>query len=297
MIIKSVGDISVQTVIEEVGPMGAPLANFAEATEEALAPHIHWMTPLAYNPDIGEFADAPTQSYILKTSRHTIVIDTCTGNHKRHDTLWPQWHRRTDFTWLEDLAKAGVDPQSVDYVFCTHMHVDHVGWNTQLIAGRWVPSFPNARYIFAKQELQWAEAQVEKGDWTFEESVAPILDAGLAEIVDTDFALNDNIWLEPHPGHTPAHCAVRMRSRGENAVMSGDLIHHPIQLAHPEWSPFYDDDPDLARITRRRFLEEQADKDILVMTAHFPLPSVGHVLSKKDAFAFRYADDVGTVHG
>ena len=107
----------------------------------------------------------------------------------------------------------------------------------------------------------------------------------------------DDIWLEPHPGHTPAHCAVRMRSRGANAVMSGDLMHHPIQLAYPDWSPFYDDDPDLARITRRRFLEDQADKDILVMTAHFPLPSVGHVISKGDAFGFRYADDVGTVHG
>lgn len=297
MQIKSVGDISIQTVIEELAPMGPPLDNFAEATPEALAPHIDWMTPAAYDPATREFAAMPTQSYVLKTPAHTILIDTCTGNHKRHEPVWPQWHMRTDFTWLEDLIKAGVDPESIDYVFCTHMHVDHVGWNTKLVDGRWVPTFPNARYLFAKKELEWSQAQVKSQDWTFEDSVQPILEAGLAEIVESDFALNDQIWLEPQPGHTPGHVAVRMRSRDETAVMSGDLIHHPIQLAHPDWSPVYDDDPDLARITRRRFLEDQADKDILMMTAHFPLPSVGHVISKGDAFGFRYADDVGTVHG
>ena len=277
--------------------MGSPLEHFAEATSEALAPHLGWMTPDVYDTASGHFGICPIQSYVIKTGGLTILIDTCTGNHKRHEPCWPASHMRTDFTWLEDLISAGVRPESVDYVFCTHMHVDHVGWNTKLVDGRWVPSFPNARYIFAKRELEWAEEQLNKQDWTYEESVVPVLEAGLAEVVDTDFALNDDIWLESQPGHTPGHCAVRMRSRGEHAVMSGDLIHHPIQLAHPEWSPFYDDDPVLARITRRRFLEDQADQDILVMTAHFPLPSVGHVISKGNAFGFRYADEAGTVHG
>ena len=288
---RSIGNISIRSVVEEDGPAGAPLEYFAEATPQAMAPHLEWLPASAYDRESNQLL-GPIQSYVVNTEHHTVVIDTCTGNHKRHEPVSPQFHMRTDYTWLEDLVRAGVDPASVDYVFCTHLHFDHVGWNTRLVDGRWVPTFPNARYVFAKRELEWSEARVKSiQDWTYEDSVLPVLEAGQAEIVDTDFALDDNLWLEPTPGHTPGHVAVRIRSRGENAVMSGDLIHHPIQLAHPEWSPIFDADPDLARATRRRFLEQQCDQDILMMTAHFPLPSAGYVTRHGDAFRFRYVEE------
>lgn len=282
------GDIRIRTVVEEVGPAGGIEETFPGATRRLLEPHLDWLVPDAYDAASDQMI-MPVQAYVVQTAMHTVVIDTCIGNHKRQLATYPSWHMRTDFKLLDDMRALGVHPEQVDYVLCTHLHVDHCGWNTRREDGRWVPSFPNARYVFNASELEFAERQVSSAnDLTYEDSVLPILEAGQAEVVDNAFTLDDSLWLEPTPGHTPGHVAVRMRSRKHDAVMSGDLIHSPVQLVFPHWSPYYDDDAGRAADTRRRFLEAQCDRDIVVMTAHFPLPSMGRVVGRGDAFGFEY---------
>ncbi|MDA1100615.1 MAG: MBL fold metallo-hydrolase [Proteobacteria bacterium] len=283
---RMIGDIAVRRIMEYEAPFFVPHEVFREATPEALAPHRHWLEPKAMDPETGKLI-LPFQSYLVQTRHHTILIDTCIGCGK-NITHRPEWFNRTDQTWLNNLRAAGVDPAAIDYVFCTHLHADHCGWNTSLVDGRWVPTFPNARYVFSQVEYAAAET---RNDIIFQESALPIMEAGQAQLVATDFALDDNVWLQSTPGHTPGHVAVNLASNGQSAVMCGDLIHSPVQCAHPEWSPKFDVDPDQARRTRRHFLASQAESGQLVLTAHFPSPSIGHVVSKGDAFQFDYVDD------
>jgi len=282
---RQLGDISINRILELDGPFVRPQEFFDEALPEAVAPHRHWLEPKALDPKTGMLM-MPVQSYLLRTRHHTILIDTCIGCRKSYDDVVPQWKDLRDETWLRNLAAAGVGPGDIDYVFCTHLHVDHCGWNTRLVDGRWTPTFPNAKYILAKDEYAACEA---RDTAVFHENVAPIMEAGQAVLVDTDYALDDEVWLTPAPGHTPGHVAVNFASQGRNAVMTGDLIHSPIQLAHPEWQVKFDYDPALAAKTRRRFLDSHCETDILVLTAHFPSPSVGHVVPHAErAFDFAY---------
>ena len=199
----------------------------------------------------------------------------------------PEWNDRRDDTYLKNLVAAGVDPADIDYVFCTHLHVDHCGWNTRMEDGRFVPTVPNAKYIFAKDEY---DSHAENNSIVFRESVLPVMEAKQAELVAMDFALDDNLSLSPTPGHTVGHVAVEMTSNGQLAAMSGDLMHSPLQCIYTSLCPTVDLDQKQAGETRRRFLEEHADRDKLVMTAHFPLPSVGRVVSAGDAFRFEYLE-------
>ena len=191
---------------------------------------------------------------------------------------------------MRALAALGIAPEDIDFVMCTHLHSDHVGWNTKLENGRWVPTFPNARYVFSEKELAaWRDVGHEKFSRTpYEDSVLPIVEAGRAELVKNDYALDDEVWLEPTPGHTPDHVAVALASRGETAIMCGDLMHSPVQCLHPEWVPWPDWDVELAKRTRREFLDRYCETDTLVCTAHFPLPSAGRIVRDGDAFRFQY---------
>lgn len=261
----------------------APTEAFMEATAEDVALHRHWLEPNALCPETGKLILA-VQSYLVRTSRHVVLIDTCVGCDKSNEWFEP-WHRRKDRTWLTRLSGAGVRPEEVDYVFCTHLHSDHCGWNTQLVDGRWVPTFPNARYILSRKDVDHYEAQPNDA---YQESVLPVIEAGQAVLVGMDYALDDEIWLEPTPGHTPGHVAVCLASAGQEAVMSGDLVHSPLQCAYPEWTWRSDADPDLARKTRRKFLEDNCSANRLVLTAHFPSPSIGHVMENGNVFGFRY---------
>lgn len=290
----SVGDIAITTVVESFGLAGLPHEVFPDATPERVAPLRSWAEPHALDPATGQML-MPVQAYLVRTKHHNILLDTCVGNHKNHPTM-PEYHQHTEYTLLEDLTKAGVAPEQIDIVMCSHLHVDHAGWNTRLLDGRWVPSFPNARYIFSRKEVAFAEEEGRNGDSIYRESVQPVLEAGLAEIVEADFALDDGCWFEPTHGHTPGHVAIHLASRGQRAVMSGDLIHSPLQLPHPEWSPIYDSDPLEGARTRRRFLESMAETDILMMTQHFPAPSMGHVFSRGSGFGMRYLG-CDMVHG
>ena len=277
----ALGRIQFQNIVENSPFRVDPPSMLAEATPEALAPHRHWLEPHALCPESGQLV-LPVQSYLVRSSRHTILIDSCIGCDKSAAWYKP-WHRRQDRGWLAALARAGVAPEAVDFVLCSHLHLDHCGWNTQLRDGRWVPTFPRARYIFARREYEHSQTQ---GSSTFRESVLPVMEAGQAVLVESDHALDDEVWLEPTPGHTPGHVAIHLASAGQRAVMTGDLIHSPLQCLYPDWHCLFDDDPAQACATRRRFLEDQCESGRLVMTAHFPLPSVGRIGTEGDAFRF-----------
>ena len=216
---RQLGDIVIHRILELEAPFMRPLEFFDEALPEVVEPHRHWLEPNALDPETGKMI-LPVQSYLLRTRLHTILIDTCIGCRKTYDGV-PEWKDRRDETWLHNLAIAGVRPGDIDYVFCTHLHVDHCGWNTRLTDGRWTPTFPNAKYILAADEYAACEAD---GTAVFRENVLPVMEAGQAVLVDNDYALDDEIWLTPSPGHTAGHVSVNIASRGRNAVMTGVIL-------------------------------------------------------------------------
>jgi len=192
---------------------------------------------------------------------------------------------KTDDTYMRALAGAGISVKDIDFVMCTHLHVDHVGWNTRLEGGRWVPTFPNARYIFGKTEFDyWTEQHAKTPAPPFGDSVLPIVEAGRAEFVRDDPALDEYVRLLPTPGHTPHHVSVCFGRNGDDAVMTGDLLHSPLQARYPELSSRFDVDGDVSAETRRRFFERYCGTRTLCCTAHFPSPSVGRITAWDNGF-------------
>jgi glyoxylase-like metal-dependent hydrolase (beta-lactamase superfamily II) len=278
------GNLSIRRMLEQVTAFDR-FAFFPESEESDWAPYMDWLVPDAVHPQSGEVL-LPMQSYLVRTSHHTILIDTCIGNHKERPNR-PSWHLKSDDAWMKALAANGATVEDVDFVMCTHMHADHVGWNTRLEDGRWVPTFPNARYVFSRREADaWHEGVPGFYRDAYEDSVLPVIEAGRADLVADDHALDDEVWLEPTPGHTPGHVAIHLHGGDGRAVMSGDLMHCPVQCLHPEWVVGADWDRALAGRTRRRFLERCCEAGTLVCTAHFPLPSAGRIVADGNAFRF-----------
>jgi glyoxylase-like metal-dependent hydrolase (beta-lactamase superfamily II) len=281
---RQLGGLTLARAVEMVTPFDRQ-AFFPKIMPSEWALSESWLKPRAMDPESGALLFT-IQSYVVRTSHHTILIDSCVGNHKERINR-PFWHQKSDDAYLRALAALGLAPEDIDYVMCTHLHSDHVGWNTRLVDGRWVPTFPNARYVFTRKELEaWEQGHPKFKHHPLEDSVLPVIAAGKAELVTNDFALDDEVWLEPSPGHTPDHVSIRLASKGQSAVMSGDLMHSPVQCLHPEWTVWPDWDAAQAKRTRRGFLERYAGTDTLVCTAHFPLPSAGRIVAKGDAFRF-----------
>lgn len=281
------GQVEIGRVVESNGPFMSVYEFFPDATPEQLAPHRHWLDQGALDPRTDKLV-MPIQSYVIRTPQNVVLVDSCVGNHK--SVKWfPAWDQMNGTSYFEGLASLGLRPEQVDVVLCTHLHVDHSGWNTQWLDGRWRPTFPNARYILSKNEVEGAEYLHRKyGDPTYAENVLPVLEAGQAELVADDHRIDDYVWLEATPGHTRGHCAVRVDGRGGDAVITGDLIHSPIQCCFPHWNFRHDFDKPLAAATRRGFLERYSDCATQVLTAHFPLPSAGRVRGDGAAFRFEY---------
>ncbi len=281
-----VGDMTIHRVIEQEEPLFDPLTFFPSLTPETLAENRPWMEAAgALDPKTGNIRLC-IQSYVVRTPHHTILVDSCVGNDKDRPTR-PFWHRKTDDAWMRNLAAAGVSVGDVDYVMCTHLHVDHVGWNTRLENGRWVPTFPRARYVFAERELAyWTEEHAKEPNPVIADSVLPVVEAGRAEIVRSDHALSDHVRMTPTPGHTPDHFAVEIGRGRTEAVLTGDLIHSPLQARYPELSMRADTDGAQSAATRRRFLECHCEARTLLCTAHFPSPSTGRLSRWGDGFRF-----------
>jgi glyoxylase-like metal-dependent hydrolase (beta-lactamase superfamily II) len=219
------------------------------------------------------------QAFVLRSRGKNVMIDTCIGaDRKREYEVF--CNLKTSF--LEDLAAAGFPAASIHAVLCTHLHFDHVGWNTRLVNGRWVPTFPQARYLFGKQEFDhWRQLRETGGYHDVEhlhDSIDPIVAAGLAEYITADYRLTDEVSLFPTPGHTPGHVSVLIQSRGEAAVITGDLMHHPIQLAEPLRPGNFDMDKAQGALTRQAFVERFGDSNVMVIGSHFCDPTAGWVV-------------------
>ncbi|MBR1171882.1 MBL fold metallo-hydrolase [Bradyrhizobium liaoningense] len=222
-------------------------------------------------------------SLVVETPSRRIVVDTGLGNDKQGRSV-PTWNNRSS-PFLESMIAAGFPPDSIDTVLCTHLHVDHVGWNTRLVDGRWVPTFPKARYVFGKTEYEhWRDDTAEPDKVAvFNDSVKPVVDAGQAELVPSDHWLCEEIKLIPTPGHSPGHMSVLIESDGEQALLTGDVAHHPCQMAHLEWCSTVDTNPAQSAASRRAVFSRFADTPTLVIGGHY---SAGHI--KRDGDAFRF---------
>jgi glyoxylase-like metal-dependent hydrolase (beta-lactamase superfamily II) len=283
------GAATIDTV-REAARVPMSLSILPTADSKVVAAARDWLEPRFADLDRGVFFLA-FHTYVVRTPHHTVLIDTCVGNHKPRARV-PAFHL-LETPWLENLRACGVEPESVDYVLCTHMHADHIGWNTRLADGRWVPTFPNARYLFARTEFEASRRIYESGDGDFRatayrDSVLPVEESGQAVIVEGDHVLDDCLRLEPAPGHTPGNVVIHLRSGTARAVFSGDVLHHPIQVAYPEWSAAFCEDPAQSARTRRRFVETHADTGTLVLPAHFPDPTAGHIEAAADRWQFRF---------
>lgn len=233
-------------------------------------------------------------SFVLKTGRHTIVIDTCCNKPRPGRGQFDVG--KADY--LAGLAAAGVKPEEVTHVMCTHLHWDHVGWNTRMVDGQWVPTFPNAQYVMAKREYDHWDAVYakDKGNQAnphalaFEDSVLPLIRAEKAILVHDDFELDNGISIEPCHGHTPGHVVVNVASNDKSGVFIGDVIHHPIQLLFPELSTRADYNQDAARASRRALIDKHAGSGNLVLPHHFSTPSCGTIEPEGNGFRFDFIE-------
>lgn len=273
-----IGDVEVWRILELTGPFRPAEALFPTAGPE-VAEIIEAYAPGSIDCPSGRLI-LPIQGFLLVTPSHNILVDSCIGNHKTNPNT-PDWHQRSSDRFMAALTAAGVAPSEVDYVLCTHLHMDHIGWNTQLEDGRWVPTFLNARYLMPSADEAMHRAHPNPG---YTESVLPVIEAGQAELVEAGHKLGDYVTLIPTAGHTPGHVSVHVRSGNSEAIITGDAIHTTAQCWHPEWHFKYDADPETAVQSRRYLLERCAESRCLVLGSHFLLPSVGHVRVEKDAF-------------
>lgn len=283
------GDVRVDRILEVEGPLLPPQQLFPTATVEAIDRHRHWLEPKLLDASSGLLIIA-FHSFLIRNRGLTILVDTCGGNDKpRPQKL--RYHMRR-WPYLENLARVGIAPDDVDYVLCTHLHVDHVGWNTRLVEGRWVPTFPRAKYLFARLEWDYWREHYKTPAFTddpyYIDSLLPVIEAGQAEFVENEYVFNAEVRLEPTPGHTPGHVCVHVCSRGQECVMSGDLMHHAVQCAEPDWSSCFCADPERARGTRRAFLQRYEESPVIILPAHFPTPTAGTIRRAGSAWQFRF---------
>jgi glyoxylase-like metal-dependent hydrolase (beta-lactamase superfamily II) len=282
MLTWQVGRVKVTRVVEMQLPTRAGAAYFIpEATAEALRKS-PWLYPHFVSED--EVMQMSIHALLVEAPGLRLVVDTCVGNDKPRGLLRG---KALSTNFLQDLEAVGWTRDSVDAVVCTHLHVDHVGWNTMLVDGKWVPTFPNARYLIGRREYEhWSAEGGEEQQVILSDSVRPIFDAGLADLVELDHRISPELRLMASTGHTPGHVCVMIESEGESAVITGDMSHHPCQMAHPDWSPKFDDNPQAAAATRARLFAEWADQPILVIGTHYATPTAGHV--RRDGAAFRF---------
>jgi glyoxylase-like metal-dependent hydrolase (beta-lactamase superfamily II) len=268
------------TMVVELETLGHTRFILPLATHEEIQ-KLPWLIPRFANEE-GRLKMS-IHSLLVETPTRRIIVDTGLGNDKKGRNV-PTWNDRKD-PFLEKLTAAGFPPDSIDTVLCTHLHVDHVGWNTRLVDGKWVPTFTKARYIFGKTEFEyWRDHSEEPANIAvFADSVKPIADAGKADLVASDHKLTDEITLIPTPGHSPGHMSIHIQSDGEEGLLTGDVAHHPCQMARLDWSATVDSDPRQSAQTRRELFSRFADKPVLVIGGHF---TAGHIKRKGDAFRY-----------
>jgi len=276
------GGVRIDRVEDYLGPGFAPEGMFPSIQREMLDAQQDWLLPNFYLPALDRLRTS-VHSWVIRTGRRNVLIDACVGNHKVRHAV-PSFHMRNE-PWLERLAAIGLSPLDIDVVFCTHLHADHIGWNTRLQDDRWVPTFPNARYLFGRKEFaRWDprapdHQPTELNRGAFEDSIAPVLAAGLVDFVDDGYEIDALLRVEASPGHTPGHACARLRVGGQEALFTGDVMHHPIQIPYPQVCSIFDDDAARAMQTRLRLLHACADRNVRLFPTHFAEPHACKVVS------------------
>ena len=267
-----IGKVRISRIVE-MEMAGGTLFILPDATREACLAY-PWMQP-HFMDDEGNLIMS-IHALVVDTGDRRILVDTCIGNDKERP--FPNWNR-LQTAFLEDLSAAGYPRESIDTVLCTHLHVDHVGWNTMLVDGEWVPTFTNARYLISAEEWSYWDAEEDDDIYgpIMADSVRPVVVAGLTDFVAMDHRLCDEVWLEPTPGHTPGHVSVHIASEGAHALITGDCIHHPCQMTRTDWCSSADYDQAEGRKTRETLLARYAGEDILVIGTHFATPTAGYI--------------------
>ncbi|MFP6807287.1 MAG: MBL fold metallo-hydrolase [Pseudomonadales bacterium] len=273
--------------ITQIAEMELPIpynerAPFMPAAKPEALKEMPWLYPHYVSPE-GHLR-LSIHALLVEAPGLRLVVDTCVGNDKPRGLTGGR-ALQTDF--MDKFIAAGWPRESVDCVVCTHLHVDHVGWNTMKLGDSWVPTFPNARYLIGRDEYEfWIKDESDDQVPVMADSVTPIFDAGLADLVATDHVISPNIKLMPTIGHTPGHVSVMIESEGEKAMITGDFIHHPCQIAHPDWTVSFDVDQSAAAACRDRVLGELADSSVLVIGTHFAAPTAGNIVSDGDSYKF-----------
>ena len=275
----TVGDVRITRVVEWIAVVD--LRGFLAGAEPAVVARHSWLHP-DWVDDAG-LGHMSMHGLVVDTGARRVLVDTCVGDMRAGLEVPPR-----PSSWLEHLADAGYGVDDIDTVLCTHLHFDHVGWNTRLVDGMWVPTFPGARYLFGRVEWDhWKEHDDnDVGDVNLADTVRPVVAAGLVDFVETDHRLCDEVRLVPTPGHTPGHVSVIVESRGERAVITGDIAHHPVQFAEPDIGMRADDDGARAAVTRRAFLADRVLDGSVVIGTHFGGPTAGRVAADGDAWRF-----------
>jgi glyoxylase-like metal-dependent hydrolase (beta-lactamase superfamily II) len=289
----TVGNVTIVKIVEmsAASPNGGPASGLPDAWPGAVLA-IPWLIP-DFATEEGHLGMS-VHALLVDIGGQRIVVDTCIGNDKVR--TMPQFdHLGTDF--LNKMTEVGWPRESVDAVICTHLHLDHVGWNTMCVDGQWVPTFPNAQYYLTRVELEHVKARAQSSDQqsgyaaamldatnVYGDSIRPIIEAGVANLVETNAELFPGVRLLPTPGHTPGHVSVLIESEGAAAVITGDMMHHPCQIAHPEWCSAFDDNPTRSMETRREFLERFVDTGTLIIGTHFAGPSAGRLVRHEAGF-------------
>lgn len=250
--------------------------------------HASWLAPFF---DVqGHRMPCVFQSFVVRYHGLTVVIDTCFGNDKERPEFLLGHQLQTPF--LERLHAAGCHPEDVNLVLCTHMHVDHVGWNTRLANGRWVPTFPHAKYVFSKEEYEQYQPENLRPEcpppfmYSYQDSVLPVIESGQALIVSGEHQVNDILTVIPSPGHTPGHVTIRAADGNQAGLFLGDVIHNPVQIADPDLNSAYCEIPHVARQSRRQLLERAVETNSLLVPGHFLAPHVGRVAREDDHYRF-----------
>lgn len=289
-----IGDIRIDRLVESEGAFADAEFLFPDIDLSLLDAHADWLMPTFVEPETQKVVMS-FHSLLIRSPRSTILVDCCVGNDK-HRPARPGWHQ-LNTPWLEKLSQLGVQPEDIDFVLCTHLHADHVGWNTRLVNGKWVPTFARARYIFGRLEYEyWEEAcRTHTGNealnhGSFDDSVLPIIEAGRAILVDHDHQIEPGIWLEPAPGHTPGNVIVHVKSGNQHAILTGDVMHSAIQLANPALSSRFCLDVQKSRDSRHKLIDSYAETSVIMMPAHFPTPTAGCIERRGSAYHYSFKD-------
>jgi glyoxylase-like metal-dependent hydrolase (beta-lactamase superfamily II) len=283
MLTWQIGDVKITRVVESEIPVRYhPKYSFLrDATPDALR-QMPWLYPNFVTPDGAMILSI--HALLVEAPGVRLVVDTCVGNDKPRGLTRNQ-ALHGDF--LQHIAEAGFPRESVDMVVCTHLHVDHVGWNTMLVDGKWMPTFPNALYLIGAKEYEhWIGESDGEAPQIMADSVTPIFEAGLAQMVEMDHRISPELRLIPTTGHTPGHVSVVIESGGETAIITGDMMHHPCQIGHPEWNSEFDGDKQAGAARRHLMLDEWADKPILIIGTHFAAPTAGKI--RKDEMGYKF---------